>query len=367
MGRLLINPASANMKIAPASANQKVYPCFTPHDGYYVDITIDKTQVGAEQTDFPICLQGNEMPAGFWSHVGTGSGLFVTDARTSRRYHREIEYLSVGDEKVALHTRIPTLGTEQDHVIRLYYGGSQSGVDTSMVWDSSFEFVSHMADYNAGTQIWDSTKNRNHGTKGAEAQAPTEVAGTVGRAQQFVAASEQYIALPDNASVKPDAFTCFAVVSGMSDIGAIQHLLGWGNYLPILAFDYSTNRAIIYMSAGNYQYFNSTEWATLANGALHSVAFSLPGAVQDSIDNASMWIDGAAWAKSGGANKTTAQGAKSAPYIGAKKVVGADCLNAIVNELRLSSVARSAEWIALTHLTLLDPTTLYGISAEQSV
>ena len=52
------------------------------------------------------------------------------------------------------------------------------------VWDSNFKFVSHMNDNPDTSHIKDSTSNHNHGTKKG-ANEPVEVAGQVGKAQNF--------------------------------------------------------------------------------------------------------------------------------------------------------------------------------------
>jgi hypothetical protein len=327
----------------------------------YVDITIAHDEVPGDVKDFPLCIQGDDMPAGFWAAVqADGGDCVVTLAGNRRRLHQELEYIDVGTTKLALHTKVPSISKDYDTILRVYYSNAGADVGKSpLTWDPYYSFVSHMADkLGDATMILDSTVNANHGTKGAGAAAPTEVAGTVGRAQQFVAASGQYINVADVAGLnitgrpltllallKPDAdaATCYLVARNTSG-GDLQYGLGWTpNYVRV-----ALEISIRAQSAANS--------APVAVWSLGSARWTADGTVQ-------MFVNGA---PSGSAvSFTSALTTRTTISIG-RRVDGAYFKGGLC-ELRLASVARTAEWIALEHKTLLTPTVLYGISAEQSV
>jgi hypothetical protein len=356
----LINPAKST----------PLYRCFDPWGwSKYVDLTVSKAQVDGDVTDFPLCIQGNEVPASFWTTVqADGGDLVVTGARSGRKFHRELGYISVveGSEQLELHARVPFIGTGRDEVLRIYYGNAAADEpNESMTWNSSYAAVYHMNNKPGdATKILDSTSNGNHGTKGAGAAAPTEVAGLVGKAQQFVAANGQYIKLPDIAQLLGATQATWTALARndariydqciASDFGNVDGTKRWffgRENLPNMWYTAVGDGTNIASAFINDVYAVSAwhfVWARFTGGVSLQTACDAASATNDTSVPAAL--------SAGVLNNT---------YIGRNRstVYSSQTLD----ELRLSSVAWGPEWIALEHKTLLDPTTLYGISAEGTV
>jgi hypothetical protein len=342
-----------------------VLPAFDPTGwAKYVDVTISHDQVDGDCADFPLCIQGNDMPAGFWTNVqADGGDLVVCQADNLRRLHCDIDYISVGDTKLALHAKVPNISADYDTVVRVYYSNAAAAVGNSpKTWRPEYKFVSHMSDYPGdATRIWDSTINRNHGTKGEGAAAPTEVAGSVGRAQQF---SGGQSILAAAIAGTPTQFTYTALWKRLGASGG------------------SADSAYHSVFRGGIRGNNGNGVSVISNGAFAIAQDKVSGVLKTSVRNLAtnnVWQsihgtwDGAnvtAWENGQPGTPTVAVGSLDIGYTGLRigyYAVNYNHVNGLIDELRLSSVAWGPEWIALEHKTLLDPTTLYGISAEQSV
>jgi hypothetical protein len=228
--------------------------------------------------------------------------------------------------------------------IWMYYGSPTvaNGENAEVVWENGYVAVYHMNDKPGdATKILDSTVNANHGTKGAGAAAPTEVAGSVGKAQQFVQADGTQIAL-----TTPFAFDTGTVLLFTRDmtyayrclagyLGGGLSWLGWqGTYLWVR--DHNSN--IIY----------GPNVAPAAMAEEQTLAFVHDGATMDFHRNGALLSSVVStWTTS-----------CIIRYLGAGYT--AEHASGIYDELRLSSVARTAEWIEAENLAITDAMLTYG-------
>lgn len=325
---------------------------------YRMKLAIDNSASTENLSDFPMMVKLTPERFDYsFAQVDGDDIRFVDPDGTALDYECDTWELD-GDS--FFWVRVPQVdaGSTTDY-FWMYYGTAAvgNGENAEAVWNDGYVAVYHMNDKPGdATKILDSTANANHGTKGAGATAPTEVAGTVGRAQQFVAS--QIIYLPDVAVLKPASWTVAALLEGYADnAGNAQQLFGWG-IIPGIHAEWDKGRPLFYMAPGNNRYFSSDVTAVLEDGEAHTLIATMPGNGQNDILASALYLDGVAAAVYS-TTATAAQYGKSQPRIGNRPLDDRG-LNAALSELRLSSVARSGEWIEAEYLTMWDSMLTYG-------
>jgi len=366
---LRINP-SLTTKIDP-SKTASLYRCFEPNGwSNYVDVTIDHTQVDSDVSDHTILIQDTAalglFPSAFWSAVkADGSDIVVTDARSGRHLHQELEYIDItgGSEQLALHVLIPQLQNNKDFVLRIYYGNVSASIPSEKAtWPTSkWAFVSHMAD-NVSGGISDSTHNGKDGTKvvvgtGSE---PTEAAGLVGKAQLFSPVDPDnggYIALPADTYAWGTNDLVLLTVGQTSNIISRPISTGNGNRVQFYG---SESDSIVRLLAVNWDTINSTD--DYYNGSYHYLTGQFDRDADMSIN-----LDGNKQPDTYDISGDAANNiSNNVWYIGArydKRLF----FDGLICEARIGRVALSEAEHKLIYLAYLDPSTLYGVSGQQSV
>lgn len=258
-------------------------------------------------------------------------------------------------KKVELHFKAGFLSTSVDTLFGLYYDhlqpdnsayvGDTTSAPAKAVWDAGFAFVSHMNDGSDNAHIYDSTSNVNHGTKTA-ANNPLQVDGLKGMAQSFNG-TNSWISIP---KIIISTYTEEAVFKRLGDsIGAYHQILknlngGGTNNLYVnragtgtisesrVSTVYLTRTATI--SASDFNYFGTIWDATNiyahANGVIGS-GLSAIGTLESGLTVLNI----------GG--------------------YGSYYTNGLIDEVRISSVARSDAWIKATNYTLRDTLVSWGL------
>jgi hypothetical protein len=166
----------------------------------YRTITIDHTNITADIANYPLFLNlsaaggiGDVDLTSIFTELGASQlKLAVADATDAECYVEEVNWDSA-TPFAELWAQIPSVSTAADTVITIYYDSTHAdnstyvGVTGSVpgkaVWDANFKAVYHMNDLTTST-IADSTGSGYTGTKGG-ANNPLEEAGLIGKAQNF--------------------------------------------------------------------------------------------------------------------------------------------------------------------------------------
>lgn len=239
----------------------------------------------------------------------------------------------------------------------MYYGTPTvgSGENVAAVWNAGYEAVYHMNDNPAdSTQILDSTKNRNHGTKGEGAAAPTEVDGAVGRAQQFVAASLQTIDLGNSPlwNLAATGATFSVVWQGTDASDILRRFIGG---IPGAGY-----------RIGAYALPNGSvvqEWRA-ADGTVPNIVVDGSNVLDDETHYIAFSTDVVATTAHGRCDALTASRSFTGTPLDYNARLGISqppyYLDGLISELRISSVARSGEWIEAEYLAMWDSMLTYG-------
>lgn len=345
-----------------------------------VAITFDHTQVPSTQTNFPVVFTGyypQLAAAAYGGSVVSDFGLdilFAADAAGNSPLLFERAAWQPRTGACEFWIQIPSLSSTADTTIYILFGNPDITTDlssTNAVWGSDFWGVYH----NAFT-FDDSTSNQHNMLDGNGIDLPSSPTGGYALpvlAASFIgpgaiASSAVLGQNPQGLSLGAASFTSFTAsgwvqLANLSGGGGNFYLFG-GNIGLILGLFSSGSGAPFAFFASNYG--NATQGifqdllegpANLATRIWYHIATTL-----DASLNASLYVNGAL-----AGSKTFS----SAPYnngdFGLPSYLLAYCGASngdsfLVDEVHISTVARSAGWIAAEYASQVSPATFYSTS-----
>jgi len=328
---------------------------------YRMQLTIDNSASTENLVDFPLMVKLT--PARFdYSHSQPdGDDIRFVDADDSKALNFEVDTWDSGGDSW-FWVQVPQIDAASNtDYIWMYYGSPTvgNGENAEVVWENGYVAVYHMNNKPGdATKILDSTANHNHGTKGAGAAAPTEVAGSVGMAQSFDGGDA--IAVASNASLKPAQLSIVALVSITNwTAESLETIVSKGAVATTgTGYDLISPNNLAEMSASVYQSDGARKRAT-GDWIPRDANPSCYGMTADGV-NVQCYRNGTA-AGAAVAYDGTILHNNNALYIGKYYLGASYYLRGPICELRLSSVARTAEWIEAENLALTDALLTYGV------
>jgi len=328
---------------------------------YRRKITIDATKIDENLTDFPVLVKLNTSRFDFSKARSDGYDIRFTssDGETLLKYERERHDAS--NQVAEYHVKIPSVSSSQNTEFYIYYGKSDAsdGADPTNVWDSNFKAVWHLQDLTSSS-VKDSTANSYNGTKYA-ANEPIETDGKIGKAQSFDGTNDR-IDFGDVADFDfgTGPFTLEAFIR-LNALNKWQRIFSkrWitGNYEQYTFSVTDTNKLHIWTYGSGW----GTESALESNTSLttntwyYVVAIRQNGTLKlfiNGIEDASATLtarnvsnDGSFWI--GGDNRDVA-------YF----------FDGIIDEGRVSNIARSSAWIKASYHSGND--SLLSFGAEET-
>ncbi|MHA1914758.1 MAG: DUF2341 domain-containing protein [Promethearchaeota archaeon] len=372
------NQYDTNSFYSVSSANNVYVPSIFDFE-YFKDITIDHTQVygTSDLINFPILLSIFDLdlhdkvqPDG--DDIAFNNGT----AWLSHEFELFNQSFNSTHAQLIAWVKIPRLSPTEDTIIRMYYGNStmESQENSLGVWDSNYVGTWHLSENGNGTlkEYVDSTKYFNHGQggNGDSLYVPTQSSGLIGYSQDF-----------NNLDGKFDFINCGD--NPILDITENQITLqGWVHH----------NVASVSRARG---IVNHKGWydgySIFIRRDMLKVAFNLPGETHQltsawdittnqwhyvvaTYDGSWMriYIDGAQdpniMAKTG---DIEASSAEQDVWIGQadqpQDVSWSGEWEGLLDEVRISRVARSADWIKTEYYNQYDPNSFYSLGNEVSV
>lgn len=329
---------------------------------YRKAILIGGGTVGENLTDFPlyVALVGD---SDLQDHAGTDGRdiAFVTeDGVTALDF--EIETWSRSSGTLRAWVRVPSISAAADTTIYLRYGSSPApSLDPTDVWKNGFLAVFHLDDDPTGT-IVDSTGARD-GSAGGGMNAADVVPAQIGDGLEF---------------------------DGNNDVVNFTNPYSGGGEHTISAWvsqDVTAdNDALVVLGAGgttdgsrflHTRFFSGAIAVGLynddreTNDDIQGDGFVLVHWTYDAMGRSRVYIDGTQvdgpYTHTGPANTSGTQGRIGNAPGGGSGFGTSMGFNGIADEVRLSSIARSAEWIAAEFANQSSPDTFYEVGPEQSL
>ena len=320
---------------------------------YCREITIDPSKIDNNLPNFPVAVMLSSSNFDYTKAQEDGADIRFTqsDGETLIDFEREIH--SISTDSYVYHVEIPTVSSSAaaSTTFYMYYGnsGASDAAATSTVWDSNFTLVTHMKDDPDASSITDSTINNNDGTK---TNVPLEVDGKIGKAQDFTG-SNDYVTITATSSLNITVSMWIKMSEAMSGIALSKTIITdpWLEY-----------RGLITNAAGDpfqCQVVNDsgTSYVSDAAGSLET----------DTWTHLTMTFDGSTLKQYQNGSQISTKDVSgtvrdlNAPiYFGIHRPTDQNNWNGMMDEVRISSIARSAAWIKASYNSENDSLLSYG-------
>jgi len=333
------------------------------HWTYRKVITVQSSKVETTETSFPVLVSvtdPNLRSTGNGGHVAEASGydIIFTDDDDVLLLDFEIESWNSTTGEIQAWVE-SDISTTVDKVIYMYYGNSSATdiSDATGVWDVNYVMVQHMqeTDIDGGDgDIKDSTQYVNNGTTYAM-DISNQVAGKIGGSFDFDDNETDYINFGSDSNIDITneitvEFWIKAVFDGA--YGTIARKLDANGWV-IQSNDSGTNaRARVDTSGGQNQW---NYLSTTLDGFWHKITCTWANGVEKHYNNNVLVLD-STYSHGGGFDADSADllvGASSGELYG------------IIDEFRISNIARSENWIETEYNNQNSPETFLAFGSEE--
>jgi len=319
---------------------------------YRQKIIIDHNKVpNTDQTDFPVLIKITDANnAIFTKAQDDGDDIRFTSSNETTDLKFEVENFSKTTPELIAWVKIPTLSHTTDTTIYLYYGNASAeaplAADQQAVWSNGYAGVWHMNQ--AASPALDSTSYAHNGTQSGGVTFGS--VGIIGSATQYSGSSQFLSGSGINLVSSPFTVsawitpTDFSVAHGWFGVGTV----GIDKALHLKTMNSTSVRFGLYGDDLNITVPNMTGQtlytaATLNSNLLQS--YYQQGSFIGSRTANSYFVGPTNW------------------VIG-QNTINADYFAGKIDEVRISSTARSADWIATEYANQNSPSTFATISGE---
>lgn len=337
---------------------------------YRRTITIDHTQLTAPVSSFAVLVQGT---LAYLATVANGgkvtnaSGfdvIFTSDSAGSSIIPFEVVGYAAASGLVEYWVNVATISNSSDTLIYMFYGNSGVSTDQSNktgTWDANFVAVYHFGTA-ASLALTDSTSNANNGTGHGTPTAGTDPHG--GGAITLVTASSQYVDLGSGASLNINgnskAYTIEAWIKlATGALSVFNMVVSNGNSTGLAGYELFsaiTSGAVENQIGTGSANSNITSSADLATGTWGYGVATYASST------------GKAYLNAGNLGSTTFNNTIGNPSqnvnVGRRPGANAFFLGGLVDEVRISNIARNGDWITACYANQKPSSTLLAIGTE---
>jgi YD repeat-containing protein len=323
---------------------------------YQKPIMIDHTKVSATLTNFPVLVSisnDNDLK----NHVTSVNGydLVFKDGSGTKLAH-ELERWDGSTGTLVAWVKIPSLSSATDRVIYMLYG--DSGVTTSQenktgVWDSNFKGIWHLKEVSGPAK--DSTSNSND--LSSTGNTTFDVEGTIGKAVNFGSSGGK---LYGGSSISPTSQMTLSAWINPSSLGGGEG--GWDAIAGKVSNSNWNDGFILYYQGGLLQ-FSKSIYSTAAKQSFSTIgSWSYVAGTYDSSDGVlRLYINANTPATMTTSGNISTNGSNF--QIGLAPAYNYR-FNGVIDEVRISSVARSTDWILTEYRNQSSPSTFYTVGSE---
>ena len=337
-----------------------------------IAITVPAASVDANLTAFPLLVTDDNLPARFWASVkndGTDIWFLASDGTT--KLDAELAYIDVANEKLEIYVATD-LNTSTDTSIFMNYGNSDLTVaaDTG-VWDSNFVMVQHLDSISAAA---DSTSFANDGTTFG---TPILVDGLHGKAIDFDDGGQRFeIAVGADpfgiaGDIDQSAGVMIEAVIVLNTADLVDGLIFYGSiHNSVTTFEFELTNG--YLAAGGRSQWNDNfrslvdDTTLLVAETRYHVAvwFDYPNDLLKLYVNGVLVKSGLSGGWLATVYNLVVGKDPTEPFkIGSNFNDGIDWNN-IIEEVRVSKVVRTVEWLKATYDNYFDTANFYSAAEK---
>lgn len=331
---------------------------------YYSPISINSGQVPSTQTDFPVLVSQTDnrfKTIANGGHVNNSSGFDIrpySDSALTTALSYELERYNATTGEVVMWVKVASLSSSTTPIY-LGYGDTtltSDGSSGSATFSNSFISVYHLKD---GTTL---SMTDSVGAHNGTNHSATAATGKVDGGAAFVAASSQYIDLgawtgPTNITLS--AWCNAATFASAGNYRVAVNRSSGGIDYAFLGVNSSKKLSAIVRIVGTYVVADGTGSTVLVTSTWYHLALHYDGgAVRGFINGVSEMTTGGA----GSLDTTSTTG-----VIGRYNDAATHYWDGSLDEVRISSVARSANWLLTEYNNQSAPGTFETLGSESAV
>ena len=332
---------------------------------YRKQILINHTLVTDDLEDFPVLLSTTD-PDLMKAQIDGDDILFMNGAGSAVKLRHELEEFNRETGTLIAWVKIPSMSAEEDTVFYLYYGNPSciNQEYPEKTWDSGYEAVWHMNDVTS-VLVPDSTSNEYTGTKRAPNE-PQEISGKIGAGQEFDGTNDNiWINGHSVLGTGDKTISIWMKIDANNDFQTILTNALGGSYKNEgleMAVDYGMNMTV---SIGNGDSTNA--YLIIFKKPIPDYTTYHFYTARQSGANLSLYLDGNLYGWT-----TTTTGLESLPSHNMS--IGRSHQNSPyfywfdgrLDEIRMSSIARSSSWIQTEYYNQNSPSTFLTFGPEES-
>jgi biopolymer transport protein ExbB len=329
-------------------------------------LTLHHDKIAGDLADFPVLVVVTD-PAILGKLAAGAADVLVTGGDGKQKLSHDLERFDQAGDELVLWVRVPALPAASDTVLYFYYGNasSPSQEDAAAVWTGE-QAVWHLGDPVPGGQTGGTHHDATgHGHDGTQ-HGNHDGTGKIGRAQSFNGSSDYIeVAGPDSLVIGDADLTIAAWIktASSSDMGVVlkaagnnhvqyDHLFGVNHDAHKLGID---NGWVGYL--GGATAIDDDHW--------HHVVWTQQKNVSGNKEGWDLWVDGQH--ESGNQQDTGADAPgwtlRLGAYAGGSYF--SHFFSGAIDEVRISAVARKAEWILTSFRSQGDPGSFVTLGAEE--
>ena len=337
----------------------------------YQEVTIDKDEVDADLTDFPVYVDLSDLSKGgadiFDTCRSDGGDIRITKSDGTTQLPREVVVIDTSAKTGELHFKFTgTLSSTVDTVVRIYYNGTDTepAIDSTYgaenVWNSNYKAVYHMQE-SPTTNTIDSTGNSNSGTSFGTMASGDLVDGQIVKGIEFDG-SDDGINIGSGATIDSlveKTVSCWIKATSWNN-NKYPHLISQrdaSTAIWVLGADKATDQL-------QWQHLGGTnsicEVDAPSTGSFHYIVGTLASNYVPKI-----YIDGSETSyntQNTGATPTT----DASISVGlANRIGGGKEFDGILDEVRIKATEDASTWISTEYSNQSAPSTFYTTSDEQ--
>lgn len=326
---------------------------------YRKELTIDSIKVDSSLSNFNVLVKLDNTNFDFTKTRSDGYDVaFTTDNHQLCDF--EVVFFDSVGQTSEYWVKIPTISASTDTVFYVYYGKADQTASlqaASSIWNNDYVLVYHMDDFVSGTTvIKDSSPNAYHGTKVAETN-PEQVIGKIGKAQRFNGSTSSVSSI-ESIFVNNEDYT----LELWCNVGATppvhQLVCGNGQAAPNPSLYFYSNTTDGASENQTRVYVESSE--KLVGTDIRSAGWTYLVLVREGttwkLYENDLFVDDFL-------NDTDNIGTDF--WIGRHPLISDRFFKGDVDEVRVSSVARSTEWLKTEYHNQNDALLTFGTVEEQ--
>lgn len=358
---------------------------------YKAEIVVDHNKVSGsgDLTDFPILISGTYDGTGGEPDLRvTGSGGDVTsssgydiefssDSDGNNKLAHELCYYSSTTGEIVAHVKVPTLDGDANTTIYMWFGNSSVTVSTEQVtsvWDSDYIGVWHMFDASGG--LIDSTSYNNDllNERGSAGTINYRAAGKIKYAVDFPGTKGLGFTPANGSSITALNGLTTSVTGvtveglGNTDVMGTNGLYTFFAQTPEVELSLRfqngygvSNGGWFYVKASSGTWDASLDGVVSTSTWYHLAGRATRGATTDIFLNGSKTVG-----ESIDSNPFSGSSAYASAAIGYFVSGNAQGFDGKLQEIRVSKVARSDDWVITTHNNLMDNSSFYTMGDSES-